>query len=283
VTETLTREEAVVRTRDEAQVDDDQLDGVAFAPAYERALSASERRSLYAAAMAPLWRQIQDDPAAVSAASKLRERVMTDIEAIRPHDVIRSAGSSWSFDIPPGTSVFTPPYDYARSGPSQGEKVTLTPDPVHGTILVWVLGDTDYDGALGGSAAVGLGLEFRAQGLASVRPYVEYDALLGAHGSLLSSHVEGHLGFAVSADDGTVASTTQDFQVGSSDDGWDDEVGALRPPYQEVQFLAEAHRRYRVWVWATVTGDQSGDHTISGSWINGRITANVKFVTVEIH
>ena len=277
-------QEALVVRRTAEEPVDDHLDAVVFAPALQTMLSASEKRSLYGEAMAPIWRLIEDDPVATSAAKKLSERMKSDIDAVKPHDYVRSAGSSWSFDIPSGTSIFTPPYDYARPGPTQGSTVEVNPDPVAGTISVDIHGDWEYDGAFAGSAAVGLGIEFQNRGLASVRPYVEYQADLNAFGSSLSSTVEGRLGFLVTAEDGTLVSTTQDYLAAHFDsDNQFSEDGVLRQPYQEVRFLADAHRPYRVWLWATVAGDQSGHHTFGGSFAGGTITADVKFVTVEIH
>jgi hypothetical protein len=131
---------------------------------------------------------------------------------------------------------------------------------------------------------VGLGLEFRNHGLASVRPFVEYQSSLSAYGHTLSATIEGRLGFLVTAEDGTLVSTSQDYLIAHFDsDGSHAEDAVLRPPYQEVRFLADAHQRYRVWLWATVAGDQSGHHAFAGSFAGGNITADIKFVAVEIH
>lgn len=281
---TLDRDTLVVRTGDEAEVDDN-FDRVSFEPAYKRALAACERRRLYEQVMAPLWEDLKDNPTSVSAAEKLREQIMRDVDAFRRHDTPRSGGSSWSFDLPPGTSSFTPPYDYARTGPSEAGDLQLLPDPIAGSVYVEVHGGEHDDGLIGGSAAVGVGIEFRVGGLAKVRPFIEYDTSIGAYGWLLSASIESHLGFLVTADDGTIVSNSEDYKVGHVDsDGAYSELGILRPPYQEVKFLAEAHRRYRVWCWATLIGDQSGGSGHFGdSFAGGKIVTHVKLVTVEIH
>jgi hypothetical protein len=292
---TLDREAPVVRWKDDGDVEDG-LERLIFAPFYERAIAASEMRALQAQAMAPIWSQIENHPPARDATRRLRDRINADVEASRPpHDVIRSSGTSWSFDIPLGTSFFTPPYDYARSGPSQGEGVTLSPDPSTGRVFVELVHDGDYDGVRGGSAAVGLGLAFSNNGSVGVRTALEYDISLWASGFILSSKIYGKTDIVVTDEDGTVvsnppgASGTPDPStwwaptqpLGTSDNV--SAIGVVGPPWTEVSFLAEAKRRYRLWYWVTMAGDQSGDHTFSGSWIVGQYAIDVKFVAVEIH
>jgi hypothetical protein len=155
--ELMEREALVVRRNDEQEVDD-AFEAVTYAPALARALGASERRALHTEALGPIRRAIEEDPAATSAVRKLSQRLKSDIDALKPHDRLRSSGTSWSFDVPSGTSVFTLPYDYARPGPTHGSTVEVNPDPIAGAISIWVDGDYEYDGALTGTAAGGFGV-----------------------------------------------------------------------------------------------------------------------------
>jgi hypothetical protein len=142
--------------------------------------------------------------------------------------------------------------------------------------------------ALAGSAAVGLGIDSIKGATVKVRPYVEYDFDYLVNGLGLSATSRGHVGFFVEEKGGPVVSNTQEYAA------WDQtsqtlsiggEAGVLRPPYAEVRFLAEAGRRYQIWIWATVSGDQSGRPGALGivfSSMYGRIRLRVPFVTVQV-
>jgi hypothetical protein len=164
---------------------------------------------------------------------------------------------------------------------------------VHANPLTGTLGSQvnpgHFDGASGGSAAIGLGLESTRSGTISVRPYVEFDSDWYVFGIGLSARSAGHIGLFVATEDGTVVSNTQDYQVFDVDGihpdsylGGDAEV--LRSPYQEVRFLAEANRHYQLWIWVNVFGDQSGGfHALGLSWSDmyGSLDATVRFIAVE--
>ena len=205
---------------------------------------------------------LQEDEAASAALRKLFEQVSKDIEARREHRSVMSSGTSWSFDIPPGvTTFFTPPYDYARPGPTHGHDVNVAADPVAGAFSVEAVPTGDWDGAVAGASAIGIDLEFRNTGLVSVRPLIKYDCDWLVDTYALSASSVRHIGFQANAEGGPIVSTIQDFTAWNfTDDNIGEDGGYVRSPYREVKFSAEAHRRYELWIWTTVSGDQSGGY-----------------------
>jgi hypothetical protein len=72
-----------------------------------------------------------------------------------------------------------------------------------------------------------------------------------------------------------------------SDNPWDDQDGIAWPPGFEVEFLADQGQIYKVYISATISGDQSGMHTILAvypSWSDFYcgIEVQVPFITVEV-
>src|SRR5207237_5098080 len=110
-----------------------------------------------------------------------------------------SSGTGSSLAVPPGTSVFVPPYDFAHEGPTHGDGMIVNADPMSGWFRAAAYPPGGFDGACGAAASIGLGLQTTKHGTVSVRPYVEFDWQYWVGGLGLSAASIGHLGFFVAA------------------------------------------------------------------------------------
>jgi hypothetical protein len=244
----------------------------------------AERRRLTVEAMAPTWRAIESDKAASTAHSKL-------IELLKREDRVSKAtksnrpGMSPDFGIPPGASVFFPPYDFEKPTPGvPGQNMYGSGDPVAGTVEVECRPNLIFDGPFSISAAVGVGLTFQTAGVVGVRPLIRYEGEGFTRAAFVTGSSHGHVGFFVEAEDGPVVSAPADLSV------WDmnsDNLGdydGYFGPYSEVRFHAEAGRRYILWIWATVSGDQSGgDHVIIWGQAGGSLSLGIPMVSVQTY
>jgi hypothetical protein len=240
--------------------------------------------------MEPVWRAIQQDADAHKAARELNEMTSVEHESLTDELSLRrplsGAGGGVPFNVGPGVTVFRKPYDYQMSS-HQGEQVTVSADPAAGTFLVRIRGDED--GALGGYCAIGLGLETAQAGVVSIRPMVSYWAWGTVRGWLLSATSVGHIGHYVESDKAEVVSNHQDVELWNwteSEPYFPTYTGYVGGWSEEVHFRAQANRRYTVWFWGHVFGDQSGPpksiFELGHSHTQGYLEADVNWVIVEL-
>jgi hypothetical protein len=235
-----------------------------FDPAMESAVRAGHERELHAEIWRPLHEIIGADEAAVGAAKnlgKLRRTSVSRAASDRKRDAALPASEISRFDLPPGTSVFTPPYD-SKDANTSGSPIEATPDADHGQISLLMPDDSEAHGARVASASVAMALEPSIKGTIKVRPWIEYAFWWRISGNFLSAYCEGRIDIAVVRDDGQNAAPPIRVPLWSrATESYDSDSGSdiVRPPARDVSFVADPGRIYMVSFGATMSGDQSGD------------------------
>jgi hypothetical protein len=261
------------------------LDSVMFTPAVERINQAGERRQLRAEVIEPLEQAIGANPAAADAARRLNERVRDDRGGVGEAPFRGGDVSPLAFDLSGGVKLFSPPFDYARNAPLYGQGVAVSSEPGAGTVRVEIGDDSEYGGGMVASGAVGLGFGVSRSGHVSVRPYFKhaYEWILSC--LLLSASVQGRVGFYAEEENGLVVSNFQEarlFDQTSETYAYEVKEEETLSFNGDAHFSAQAGRRYRVWFWATLAGDQSGSGTFSASYARHFLSIKVPFLGVEL-